>query len=143
MNDTSPSADPHGPAATKQTNGVVIAVQPHFLRERSDPAANVYLWAYEVRIRNERADAVRLISRYWRIADARGGINEVRGDGVVGEQPVIEPGASYEYTSGAPLSTPSGVMSGSYQMETASGARFEAEIPAFSLDSPFETRAMN
>ncbi|MEL6318032.1 MAG: Co2+/Mg2+ efflux protein ApaG [Pseudomonadota bacterium] len=123
--------------------GVVIEVEPEFLEDRSVPAEDAYVWAYTVRIENHRSEAVRLLSRYWRITDARGVVQEVRGDGVVGEQPLIQPGECYEYTSGTPLRTPSGLMSGSYQMETPDGTRFEAEIPAFSLDSPYETRARN
>lgn len=132
-----------GRAYHKRTAGVVVDVQPFYLESKSVPAMNHYVWAYRVRIANERLSAVRLISRYWRITDSQGNMREVRGEGVVGEQPEISPGESYEYTSGAPLTTPSGMMCGSYHMEDADGAPFEVEIPSFSLDSPHENRMVN
>lgn len=139
-NDETPSADL---AAVAITDGVVIEVEAEFRDDRSVPAADTYVWAYTVRIENRQNAPVRLLRRYWRITDARGGVQEVRGDGVVGEQPLIQPGEAFEYSSGAPLNTPSGVMSGLYEMEKPDGALFEAEIPTFSLDSPYETRARN
>ena len=99
---------------------------------------NRYVWAYHVTIHNKGVETVQIKSRYWRITDSLGRTQEVRGDGVVGEQPVIRPGESYEYTSGTPLSTPSGIMEGNYYMETHDGRSLEIEIPAFSLDSPDE-----
>jgi ApaG protein len=96
-----------------------------------------------VRIENGGAETVQLRNRYWRITDSLGRVQEVRGAGVVGEQPVLKPGESYEYTSGTPLQTPSGIMVGSYQMETPAGERFEVDVPAFSLDSPHQPIKLN
>ena len=124
------------------TNGIRVRVEPSFLESQSDPRGGRFVWAYTVRISNEGKITVR--TRYWRITDARGLTEEVRGDGVVGEQPVIKPGEAFEYTSGAPLSTPSGLMVGSYGMENiAGGDRFDIEIPAFSLDSPHDVRRVH
>lgn len=118
------------------TQDIRITVRPVYLEEQSEPDENRYLWAYNIVIDNLGADTVQLISRYWRITDANGKVQEVRGDGVVGEQPVISPGESYEYTSGCPLDTPSGFMVGSYQMVTREGDELEVAIPLFSLDLP-------
>jgi ApaG protein len=101
------------------------------------------VWAYKVNIQNRGQDTVQLLNRHWKITDKLGRLQEVRGSGVVGEQPVIKPGESFEYTSGCPLETPSGIMAGTYQMSTAAGERFEIEIPAFSLDSPYDNAAIN
>ncbi len=120
----------------KRTHGIRVIVQPEYLPEQSDPSQNYYVWAYHVRIVNESDRTVQLRTRYWRITDAMGRIQEVRGAGVVGEQPVLRPGESFEYTSGTPLPTPSGFMTGTYQMEAEDGSLFEVEIPTFSLDIP-------
>lgn len=125
------------------TDGIKVTVRPLFLEEQSEPAENHYVWAYHVTIENMGDRRVRLRTRHWRITDAKGMVQEVRGPGVVGEQPVLEPGESYEYTSGTPLTTPSGVMMGSYQMEGPEGAMFDVAIPAFSLDSPHEAATIN
>jgi ApaG protein len=125
------------------TRGIRVKVRPSFLESQSDPDDGRFVWAYTVRIENNSGDAVRLRTRYWRITDAKGLTEEVSGDGVVGEQPVINPGEGYEYTSGAPLATPSGMMVGRYGMETAAGETFEVDIPAFSLDSPHEHRQIH
>jgi ApaG protein len=125
------------------TRGISVSVQPNFLESQSDPGDRRFVWAYTVRIDNKSSEVVRLKTRYWRITDARGLTEEIIGDGVVGEQPVIRPGEGFEYTSGAPLGTPSGLMVGRYGMETASGERFEVDIPAFSLDSPHEFRQVH
>lgn len=130
-------------AYKKTTDGVVIAVEPFFLESHSVPALNHYVWAYRVRIANRRCAPVRLTHRYWRITDSAGGVQEVYGEGVVGEKPLIQPGGVYEYTSGAPLATPSGLMTGRYEMETLEGDRLDVEIPAFSLDSPHEVSRAN
>jgi len=122
------------------TNGIRVSVEPAYLEDQSDPEAQHFVWSYTVRIDNISTDPVCLRSRHWQITDESGRTEEVIGDGVVGEQPVIEPGEGFEYTSGAPLSTPSGVMVGSYQMETPTGDSFDVAIPAFSLDSPYEIR---
>lgn len=131
------------PRYEKSTHGVAIAVEPVFLESHSLPSMDHYVWAYRVRIANGRRAAVQLKARYWRITDSRGSVQEVYGEGVVGEQPVIQPGDVYEYTSGAPLATPSGVMLGRYEMETPEGESLDVDVPAFSLDSPHDARRMN
>lgn len=120
------------------TNEISVTVKPVYLEEQSSPSDNHYVWAYRVKIENRGSDTVQLRNRYWRITDSQGQVQEVRGAGVVGEQPVLKPGESFEYTSGTPLSTPSGIMLGSYQMLRKDGATFDVAIPAFSLDSPYE-----
>ncbi|MEO0400067.1 MAG: Co2+/Mg2+ efflux protein ApaG [Pseudomonadota bacterium] len=130
-------------AYEQTTRGIRIRVEPHYLDDQSDPEDDHYVWAYTVRIENGSQEPVRLRTRHWLITDALGQTEEVRGEGVVGEQPLIRPGEGFEYTSGAPLGTPSGVMVGRYGMETAEGEAFEAEIPAFSLDSPHEQRRVH
>lgn len=122
----------------KTTHGVRVSVESLFLDEKSDPEQNRYVWAYHVVIENKSSQAVQLLTRRWRITDANGAVQEVRGDGVVGEQPVLVPGDSFEYTSGTPLGTPSGFMTGSYRMETETGGRIDVAVPDFSLDSPHE-----
>lgn len=122
----------------RTTRNIHVSVEPIFLGDQSTPDENYYVWAYTVRIRNKGKETVQLRSRHWKITDAQGRVHEVRGQGVVGKQPVIKPGACYEYSSGAPLSTPSGFMAGHYQMRNAAGETFAVEIPLFSLDSPFD-----
>ena len=128
---------------SQTTRGITVTVHPMFLEDQSSPAENHYVWAYRVRIENRGEETVQLMRRHWKITDALGRMQEVQGAGVVGEQPVLEPGGSYEYTSGTPLSTPSGIMMGSYQMETGDGQTFDVGIPAFSLDSPHEVHRLN
>ncbi len=112
-----------------------------YLEDQSEPENGTWVWAYQVRIENHGKVTVQLLRRTWRITDARGRVQVVQGDGVVGEQPVLEPGEAFEYTSGTPLEMPSGFMVGIYHMvETLSGEAFDAEIPAFSLDSPHQGR---
>ncbi|MBE9558892.1 MAG: Co2+/Mg2+ efflux protein ApaG [Proteobacteria bacterium] len=125
------------------TDGIKVTVRPMFLEEQSEPVENHYVWAYHVTIENLGERTVQLVNRYWRITDAKGIVQEVRGPGVVGEQPVLEPGAAFEYTSGTPLTTPSGVMMGAYEMEGPDGTMFDVAVPAFSLDSPHEAARMN
>jgi ApaG protein len=120
-----------------------ITVEPYYLDDQSSPSDDHYVWAYHVKIENVGEATVQLINRYWRITDANGQIQEVRGSGVVGEQPVLDPGESFEYTSGTPLGTPSGIMVGTYEMESETGQRFDVEIPAFSLDSPHQPVQLN
>jgi ApaG protein len=120
----------------EQTLGVVVAVSPEYLSDHSDPDEGRPVWAYHVRIENRGNQAVQLIYRHWRIADGRGTSHEVVGDGVVGDQPVLQPGESYTYSSGTPLATATGFMSGRFHMIAADGTRFDAEVPAFSLDGP-------
>lgn len=122
----------------QETDGIKVSVQPIFLEDQSQPSEDHYVWAYQVTIQNLSEKTVQLLNRYWRITDAFGRIEEVRGPGVVGEQPVLKPGDSFEYTSGTPLSTPSGIMNGTYEMESEDGSAFDVTIPAFSLDSPHQ-----
>ena len=125
------------------TDGIRVTVRPMFLEEHSEPADDHYVWAYHVTIENLGERTVQLVNRYWRITDAKGAVQEVHGPGVVGEQPVLAPGERFEYTSGTPLTTPSGVMMGTYEMEGPDGAMFDVAVPAFSLDSPHEAARMN
>ena len=125
------------------TQSIKVTVKPVYLEDQSSPSENHYVWAYHIRIENESSRTVQLINRYWRITDAMGRVQEVRGAGVVGEQPVLRPGESFEYTSGTPLSTPTGFMVGAYEMETSDGERFNAKVPLFSLDSPYQTRQVH
>jgi len=118
------------------TRGIAVSVEPTYLEAQSSPESSQYFWAYRVTIENQSLETVQLLSRHWMISNARGELTEVKGPGVVGEQPVLKPGEHFEYTSGAPLDTPSGMMGGAYQMETQSGERFDIEIPTFSLDRP-------
>lgn len=128
---------------SKTTRSITITVKPFFLEEQSSPGENHFVWAYHVRIENAGDSTVQLVTRYWRITDGIGRVQEVRGAGVVGEQPVLKPGESFEYTSGTPLPTPSGIMVGSYQMEAEGGERFDVAIPPFSLDSPHQPAQLN
>jgi ApaG protein len=125
------------------TRGVRITVTPVFLTEQSDPANNDYVWAYTVTIENGSETTVQLTARCWHITDRNGITQVVKGPGVVGEQPILREGDVFTYTSGCPLSTPSGLMRGHYIMQTLDGDVFEAHIPAFSLDSPFDVRTLN
>jgi ApaG protein len=128
---------------TASTREIAVSVEPRYLEARSSPETSRFFWAYRVVIENRGQETVQLLSRHWMITNARGELTEVKGPGVVGEQPVLKPGESFEYTSGAPLNTPSGMMGGAYQMETASGERFHIEIPTFSLDRPNQGVLMN
>ncbi|HEY6844921.1 MAG TPA: Co2+/Mg2+ efflux protein ApaG [Terracidiphilus sp.] len=118
------------------TREIAVSVEPTYLETRSSPDSSQYIWAYRVVIENQGRETVQLLSRHWMITNARGELTEVKGPGVVGEQPVLKPGESFEYTSGAPLNTPSGMMGGAYQMESENGERFDIEIPTFWLDRP-------
>lgn len=126
-----------------ETDGVRITVAPDYLEEESAPDDDHFVWAYTVRIANSRAETITLRRRRWQITDATGHTVVVTGDGVVGEQPTLQPGDAFEYTSGCPLATPSGMMVGSYVMEKDSGGEFEVPVPPFSLDSPFGWRRPN
>ncbi|MFP3944361.1 MAG: Co2+/Mg2+ efflux protein ApaG [Alphaproteobacteria bacterium] len=130
-------------AYSAETRGIRVSVEPFYLDSQSEPSDNHYVWAYKVRIENTGPDIVQLRNRYWHITDARGVVKEVRGAGVVGEQPVLRPGETFEYTSGTPLTTASGIMAGTYEMQTAAGEMFEAQIPTFSLDSPHQRRSLH
>lgn len=125
------------------TQGIRVRVTPQYLEEESAPEDGRYFWAYTIEIVNEGSETVQLRMRHWRITDAAGRTEEVRGRGVVGETPVLKPGASFRYTSGCPLTTPSGIMVGSYHMTTEAGERIDVAIPAFSLDSPHAVGRLN
>jgi ApaG protein len=128
---------------TAITRDIQITVMPQFVADRSEPEEGQFFWAYTIEITNLGRERVQLIARHWIITDGNGVVEDVQGPGVVGEQPVIQPGESFRYTSGCPLSTPSGIMVGTYQMLDAAGHPFEVAIPAFSLDSPFSKRVLN
>ncbi len=121
---------------TRITRSIKITAIPQYLKHESDPVRNRYVWAYTIRIRNHGRETVQLLNRHWHITDGQGQVRDVRGPGVVGEQPVLKSGEEFEYTSGVPLSTPFGIMEGEYEMTLDSGERFEVTIPPFSLDSP-------
>ena len=125
------------------TRQIAVRVEPFYLDDRSEPAENRYVWAYRITIDNQSDDFVQLLSRHWRITDATGRVEEVSGAGVVGDQPELHPGDSYQYTSGCPLTTPSGIMSGRYTMRNEHGETFDIAIPTFSLDIPDRTRTVN
>ncbi|EJT02853.1 MULTISPECIES: Co2+/Mg2+ efflux protein ApaG [unclassified Rhizobium] len=125
------------------TKDIEVVVEPFYLEEQSDPDDDRYVWGYRIVISNNSGIAVRLVNRYWNITDQNGQVDEVTGPGVVGEQPRLSPGDTYEYSSGCPLDTPSGLMFGHYQMETDEGDTFDVDIPAFSLDSPGLLRVLN
>ncbi len=120
----------------KMTGEIEVVVDPEYLPDHSDPGQSRYVWAYTIEIANHSNVEVQLISRHWLITDGNGNCQEVRGPGVVGEQPVLSPHTRFRYTSGCPLTTPSGIMVGTYQMVDANGRQFDIAIPAFSLDLP-------
>ena len=128
---------------SKTTRDITVTVRPFFLEDQSEPDESHFVWAYHVRIENQGRETVQLRNRHWRITDSIGRVQEVRGAGVVGEQPVLRPGEFFEYTSGTPLPTPSGIMVGTYQMETQDGEQFEVAVPPFSLDSPHQRVRLN
>jgi ApaG protein len=125
------------------TRAIRVSVRPQYLPDQSDPADSQYVWAYHIRIENQGENTVQLRSRHWRITDGLGRLQEVRGPGVIGKTPMLRPGEVFEYTSGTPLSTSSGIMSGSYEMVSETGEKFDIEIPAFSLDTPAAARSLN
>ena len=125
------------------TRDIEVSVSPRYMSDRSTPEKGQYFWAYTIEISNNGNETVQLKTRYWHITDSMGRVQEVRGAGVVGEEPIIPPGESFEYTSGVPLQTPSGFMVGSYGMVSDSGDHFDIEIPAFSLDSSYASRTIN
>ncbi len=128
---------------TATTRAIRVTVTPQYLPDQSDPAKSQYVWAYQVRIENKGTDTVQLRSRHWKITDGIGRFQEVKGAGVVGKTPMLRPGDVFEYSSGTPLSTPSGIMAGTYQMVSEQGEKFDIEIPTFSLDMPTEKRHLN
>jgi ApaG protein len=126
-----------------ETQGVRVTAVPSFMEGESSPAQGRYFWAYTIEILNLSPRTVQLMSRHWFITDGRGEVHEVRGEGVVGQQPVLRPGESYSYTSGCPLMTPDGSMSGFYAMLTEDGTIFDVEVPLFPLDSPYVKKVLH
>ena len=125
------------------TRQIEVKVVPRFLPDRSSPENGYFFWAYTITLTNLGRETVQLKTRHWRITDAQGRLQEVRGAGVVGEEPMLKPGQNFEYTSGVPLPTSSGFMAGSYGMVTTAGEKFDIDIPAFSLDTPQRERTIN
>lgn len=125
------------------THNIRVSVEPEYLDDRSQPGRGQFFWAYHVEIINLGPMEAQLTHRHWRITDANGRLEEVRGAGVVGETPILSSGERFEYTSGCPLTTPSGIMAGSYRFVSQTGEEFDVEIPAFSLDSPHAKRTLN
>ncbi len=126
-----------------ETKNIIVRAQPRFMPQQSTPDEDYYFWTYTIDITNNGKSTVKLLRRHWRITDMSGRTEEVRGDGVVGEQPTLSPGQTFTYTSGCPLRTPSGIMVGSYRMRSEAGDEFDVTIPAFSLDSPYADRSLN
>lgn len=125
------------------THDIEITAEPVYLDEQSAPQQGRWFWAYTITITNHGTERVQLISRHWRITDGHGRVHEVRGEGVIGEQPLIEPGSSFSYTSGCPLQTPEGIMVGDYTMVKPDGEMISVAIPAFSLDSQTTKRVLH
>jgi ApaG protein len=132
-----------GPMYQSQTHGVRVTVVPEFMQRESAPAEGRYFWAYTIEIINLSQRTLRLMTRHWLITDGRGEVHEVRGEGVVGQQPVLAPGESFSYTSGCPLTTPDGTMSGHYTMLAEDGTSVLVAVPLFPLDSPYVTKVLH
>ena len=132
-----------GVAYEAETDGIVVRVKPSFLEEESSPEQHRFIWAYHVEIENKGTRTFQLMTRHWRITDREGRVQEVNGSGVVGQNPVLAPGETFEYTSGCPLTEPSGMMQGTYRLEDEEGGMLEARIPLFALDSPYDNRPAN
>jgi ApaG protein len=127
----------------KTTDDITVSVYPIFLDDQSSPEKSNYMWAYYIRIENNSEKIIQITNRYWKIIDSCGHVQEVNGEGVVGEKPIIDPKSMYEYASGVPLTTPSGFMEGHYVAECENGETFNVLVPAFSLDSPFDNKKYN
>ena len=125
------------------TKSIRVSVKTSFLEKQSSPRESYFVWAYEIKIENLGSVQVQLLNRKWSITDADGQTQIVKGPGVVGEQPFIQPGGTFEYTSGTPLKTPSGLMVGVYEMTDSQGIEFDVNVPAFSLDSPYQKVKLN
>ncbi len=125
---------------TATTDGITIRVAPNFLTDQSQPQSGRWFWSYHIRIENHSDEAVQLLTRHWKITDGRGNVSHVDGDGVIGEQPVLDPGGAHDYVSGCPLPTPSGSMEGHFRFIRADGGTFLAEIPRFALIAPATAR---
>ena len=128
---------------SRVTQDIKVSVRSEFSPEHSEPSDSRYFWTYTIEISNLGVRTVQLTHRHWKITDGQGQLEEVRGPGVVGEQPTLKPGQSFSYASGCPLKTPSGIMVGSYRMVDEEGRAFEVAIPPFSLDSPYAKRVLN
>jgi ApaG protein len=126
-----------------ETDGIVVRVTPSFLEDESHPEEHRFIWAYHIEIENKGERTVQLQTRHWRITDRDGRVQEVNGVGVVGKTPVLRPGDTFEYSSGAPLSVPSGMMQGAYRLTDEKGELIEVRIPLFALDSPYDRRKAN
>jgi ApaG protein len=125
------------------TSDITVSVRPEYMDDQSDPDQGHYTWAYHVRIENNGERVIQLLSRHWKIADSLGNCQEIVGDGIVGHQPTLGPGDSFEYSSGTPLAAPSGFMSGSFNMISEDGIRFDIAVPAFALDGPDKCGALH
>lgn len=125
------------------TQDIEVCVEPDYCPDRSEPESGGYFWTYTITLTNQGATTTQLLTRHWEIVDEGGRVQNVDGPGVVGEQPVLAPGENFRYTSGVPLTTPSGMMRGRYGMQGEDGSRFDIDIPAFSLDSPYVNRSVN
>ena len=128
---------------TEVTKNIRVSVKTNFLSDQSDTENSLWVWSYHILIENNGNDKVQLIDRYWKITDATGIIKEVKGSGVIGEQPTIKPGEFFEYTSGTPLNKSSGFMSGNYRMVNENNESFFIDVPVFSLDIPFVQKILN
>lgn len=124
-------------------SSVQIIAEPVFLESESEPHSDQFVWAYQITIKNQGDQTIKLLRRHWKITDSKGLTQEIEGKGVVGVEPFLRPGESFSYTSGAVLSSPSGIIRGDYEMENPAGKKFKVLIPAFSLDSPHETVLLN
>jgi ApaG protein len=131
------------PLYEQRTKDVIVRVEPEYLADQSSPADSRFIWAYTVEIDNQGEKDLTVTERFWQIADSRGQVQEVRGAGVVGEKPVVRPGEIFRYTSGAPLTAPSGMMRGTYKVEDTDGESYDVDIPTFLLDSPHEGLVLN
>ena len=128
---------------TEVTKNIRVSVKTNFLSDQSDTENSLWVWSYHILIENNGNNKVQLIDRYWKITDATGIIKEVKGSGVIGEQPTIKPGEFFEYTSGTPLNKPSGFMSGNYRMINENNESFFIDVPVFSLDIPLVQKILN
>jgi ApaG protein len=131
------------PTYRATTRAIDVEVEPFYLQDQSDPADQRWVWGYRITIANKSDRFIQVLARHWRITDGLGRVEEVSGPGVVGEQPELNPGDSFQYTSGCPLRTPSGIMVGTYTVRDGDGAFFDIDIPAFSLDLPDRGRSLN
>ena len=125
------------------TNYISVSVSPEYLHQQSEPSDNHFTWAYHVHIENSGSTSIQVLARHWKVTDIKGQSHEIVGDGLVGKQPILKSGEVFRYSSGTPLSTPSGFMSGSFLLITEGGELFNALVPSFSLDSPLTNRPLH